>query len=69
MKLWQLSIVPTQTGSQTKGRTWHGIDFYHGLAPSLENALGFMMAELPEREQAGTSFGTLYMLAKKMEAH
>ena len=30
--------------------------FYHGLAPSLQDALGFMMAELPEREQAGTSF-------------
>ena len=26
------------------------------------------MAELPEREQAGTSFNMLYTLAKKMEA-
>ena len=42
--------------------------FYHGLTPSLQDALGFVMAELPEREQAGTSFDTLYMLAKKMEA-
>ena len=27
-----------------------------------------MMVELPEREQVNTSFDTLYMLAKKMEA-
>ena len=27
------------------------------------------MVELPEREQAGVSFNTLYTLAKKMEAH
>ena len=38
--------------------------FYHGLTPSLQDALGFVMEELPEREQAGTSFNTL---AKKME--
>ena len=36
--------------------------------PSLQDALGFVMAELPKREQAGTSFDMLYMLAKKMEA-
>ena len=28
-----------------------------------------MMADLPEREQADTSFDTLYHLAKKLEAH
>ena len=44
-------------------RNW----FYHGLAPSLQDALEFMMAELPEREQAGASFDMLYMLAKNME--
>ena len=27
------------------------------------------MADLPEREQADTSFDTLYHLAKKMEVH
>ena len=27
------------------------------------------MVELPEREQAGTSFDMLYTLVKKMEAH
>ena len=43
--------------------------FYHGLAPSLQDALEFTMAELPEREQAGSSFDTLYILAKKMEVH
>ena len=42
--------------------------FYHGLMPSLWDALGFAMAELPESEQAGTSFDMLYMLTKKMEA-
>ena len=36
--------------------------------PSLRDALGFVMAELPEREQASASFDMLYMLAKKMEA-
>ena len=41
--------------------------FYHGLTPSLWDALGFAMAELPEREQTGASFDTLYMLAKMME--
>ena len=40
--------------------------FYNGLTPSLQDALWFVMAELPEREQTGTSFDTLYMLAKKM---
>ena len=40
---------------------------YHGLFPSLHDALWFTMAELPEREQVNTSFVTLYMLAKKME--
>ena len=40
--------------------------FYHELAPSLRDVA---MAELPEREQASVSFDTLYMLAKKMEAH
>ena len=42
--------------------------FYYGLVPSLRDALEFMMAELLEREQAGTNFNILYMLAKKMEA-
>ena len=42
--------------------------FYYGLSPSLCNALGFAMAELPEREQVNTSFDTLYTPTKKMEA-
>ena len=42
--------------------------FYHGLSPGLQDALGFAMADLPEREKVHTSFDTLYMLAKKMEA-
>ena len=41
--------------------------FYHGLSPSLQDALGFAMADPPEREQVNTSFDMLYMLAKKME--
>ena len=42
--------------------------FYYGLIPSLRDALNFVMADLPEREQADTSFDTLYHLAKKLEA-
>ena len=52
-----------------QGKNWATDRFNHGLAPSLRDTLEFMLAELPEREQAGTSFDTLYMLAKKMEAH
>ena len=43
--------------------------FYHGLSPSLCDALGFAIAELPKRDQVNMSFDTLYTLAKKMEAH
>ena len=43
--------------------------FYHGLLSHLHNVLGFVMADLPEREQEDTSFDTLYMLARKMEAN
>ena len=43
--------------------------FYYGLTPSLRDALSFAMADLPEREQADTSFDTLYHLAKKLEVH
>ena len=42
--------------------------FYYGLTPSLRDALSFAMADLPEREQAYTSFDTLYHLAKKLKA-
>ena len=42
--------------------------FYHGLLPHIHNVLGFVMADLPKMEQADTSFDTLYMLARKMEA-
>ena len=42
--------------------------FYYRLTPSLRDALSFAMANLPEREQADTSFDTLYHLAKKLEA-
>ena len=38
--------------------------FYHGLHPHLHDALSFAMAELPEREQACSTFDMLYMLAK-----
>ena len=41
--------------------------FYHGLLLSLWDALSFTMADLPEWEQANTSFDTLYTLAKKLE--
>ena len=42
--------------------------FYCGLTPSLRDVLSFAMADLPQREQADTSFDTLYHLAKKLEA-
>ena len=43
--------------------------FYNGLLPLLHEALGFAVADLPEREQTRTTFDTLYTLARKMEAH
>ena len=43
--------------------------FYNGLLPSLCEALGFAVADLPEREQSRTTFDTLYTLARKMEVH
>ena len=51
----------------------HGRDlkkncFYHELHPYLYDALSFVMAELPEREQAHPMFDTLYTLEKKLEA-
>ena len=52
---------------QGKNLAWDR--FYHGLVPSLQDALEFTMVELPEREQATASFDTLYTLAKKMEAY
>ena len=42
--------------------------FYYRLTPHLRDVLSFAMADLPEREQADTSFDTLYHLAKKLEA-
>ena len=43
--------------------------FYNGLLPLLCEALGFTVADLPEREQTRTTFDTLYTLTRKMEAH
>ena len=43
--------------------------FYNSFLPSLREALGFTVADLPEREQTCTTFDTLYTLARKMEAH
>ena len=43
--------------------------FYNGLLPSLREALGFAVADLPEREPTCTTFDTLYTLARKMEVH
>ena len=43
--------------------------FYYSLIPSLRDVLSFAMANLPEREQADTSFNTPYHLAKKLEVH
>ena len=57
---------PDWVMDQGKNLAWD--QFYQDLAPSLRDALEFTMAQLPEREQAGTSFDMLYTLAKKMEA-
>ena len=57
---------PNQISDQGKNLTQD--QFHHSLSPSLHNALGFIMAELPEREQVNTSFDALYILAKKLEA-
>ena len=51
-----------------QGRDLKKDHFYHGLCPYLHDALSFVMAELPEREQAHPMFDTLYTLAKKLEA-
>ena len=56
---------PNQVTDQGKNLAWDR--FYHGLVPSLQDALEFAMAELPEREQASAGFDMLYTLAKKME--
>ena len=56
---------PDRVMDQRKNLAWDS--FYHGLVPSLRDALEFVMVELPEREQASASFDTLYTLAKKME--
>ena len=56
---------PDPVTDRGKNLAWD--QFCHGLMPSLWDALGFAMVELPEREQAGASFDMLYMLAKKME--
>ena len=58
---------PDRVMDQGKNLAWDR--FYHGLAPSLQDALEFAMAELPEREQVSASFDTLYTLAKKEEVH
>ena len=50
-----------------RGRDLKKDHFYHGLRPYLHDALSFVMAELPEREQAHPTFDTLYTLAKKLE--
>ena len=43
--------------------------FHYRLIPSLRDVFCFAMADLPKREQADTSFDTLYHLAKKLEAY
>ena len=50
------------------GRDLKKDHFYHGLRPYLHDALSFVMAELPESEQACPTFDTLYTLEKKLEA-
>ena len=51
-----------------RGRDLKKDCFYLGLHPYLHDALSFVMAELPKREQAHPTFDTLYTLTKKLEA-
>ena len=51
-----------------EGEAMRRDQFYYGLIPSLRDMLSFVRADLPEREQADTSFDTLYHLARKLEA-
>ena len=51
-----------------RGRDLKKDRFYLGLCPYLHDALSFVMAELPKREQAHPTFDTLYMLMKKLKA-
>ena len=53
---------PDQVPNKGEGLRWD--HFYYGLIPSLRDVLSFAMADLPEREQADTSFDTLYHLAE-----
>ena len=50
-----------------QGRDLKKDRFYHRLHPYLHDALSFAMAELPEREQAHSTFNTLYTLTKKLK--
>ena len=59
-------VYPNQVLNEGEGlRRDH---LYYGLTPSLRDVLSFAMVDLPEREQADTSFDTLYHLAKKLKA-
>ena len=59
-------MYPDQVPNEGEGlRRDH---FYYGLIPSPRDMLSFVLADIPEREQADTSFDTLYHLAKKLEA-
>ena len=58
-------MYPDQVTNEGEGlRRDH---FYYRLIPSLRDMLSFTMGNLLEREQADTSFDTLYHLAKKLE--
>ena len=50
------------------GRDLKKYRFCHDLRPYFHDALSFVMAELPKREQACPTFDTLYTLVKKLEA-
>ena len=51
-----------------EGRDLKKDHFYHGLCPYLHDALSFVMAGLPKREQACPTYDTLYTLLKNLEA-
>ena len=54
--------IPNQGKDLKKDR------FYHGLQAGLQDALSFVMVDLPEQEQVSMMFDMLFTLAKKLEA-
>ena len=69
LRIHEAVAIPHQphtehVSDQRKNLRWDRLN--HGILPHLRNVLGFAMADLPEREQADTSFDTLYTLVRRL---